>query len=186
MTITVPTSEVTRFRAGDRLQWTRSLTDYDAGTWTLAYTLANADGVLTIAASGSGTTYTVDVAPATSADYPPGWYQMVGTLTNSTTDRVTLGPWRVEVLPNLAAAVSGVEWRSQARIALDAVRAVIAGRATRDQEEYSIQGRSLKRTPIADLILLENKLKADVAAEEKAERIDSGLGGGPKMLVRFI
>ena len=186
MTITVSTSELTEFRAGDRLRWTRTLSDYDAASWTLAYTLTNASTSIPISASGTGTLYTVDVAPATTAAYGPGSYQMVATLTQGTADRVTLGPWQVKVLPDLAAATAGYEWRSEARIALAAIEAVLAGRATKDQEEYAIEGRSLKHTPIADLVSMRDFWRRRVAEEDRAERIKQGLGGANNIFVRFV
>jgi hypothetical protein len=51
--------------------------------------------------------------------------------------------------------------------------------------EYTIGNRSLKSMPMTDLIALENKLKADVAKEARAERIAKGLNSGRAVYVRF-
>ena len=61
---------------------------------------------------------------------------------------------------------------------------MIQNRATKDQESYSIQGRSLARTPIADLIALRSQYKAELVREERAERIKNGLGHSGIIKVR--
>jgi hypothetical protein len=68
---------------------------------------------------------------------------------------------------------------------LDAIEATIEGRASKDQESYSIQGRSLARTPIADLILLRGKYKAEYVQMQRAEKLRNGLGHGGNIKVRF-
>ncbi len=76
--------------------------------------------------------------------------------------------------------------RSQSRKDLDAVqaaiRAIISGGAV---AEYTIGTRHLKKMPMTDLLVLESRLKAMVAREEKAERIAQGLGSPNNMYVRF-
>ena len=45
--------------------------------------------------------------------------------------------------------------------------------------------RSLKRYDLADLLALESRLKAQVARENKAQIIDSGLGDPNNLFIRF-
>jgi hypothetical protein len=68
---------------------------------------------------------------------------------------------------------------------LDAIEAIIEKRSTKDQDSYSIQGRSLGRTPIADLILLRDRYRAEWVREQRAERIRNGLGHSGVVKVRF-
>ena len=58
----------------------------------------------------------------------------------------------------------------------------MAGGAT---QEYRLGNRSLKRYDLADLIALESQLKAQVARENKAQIIDSGLGDPNNLFIRF-
>lgn len=49
---------------------------------------------------------------------------------------------------------------------LAAIEAVIEGRATVDQQSYTIEGRTLQRTPMQDLLLLRDRYKREVAQEQ--------------------
>ena len=75
--------------------------------------------------------------------------------------------------------------RSHAKITLEAVEAVIEGRATKDQENYSIAGRSLSRTPVADLLSLRDYYRTEFLREQRVERRNNGIGTGARILARF-
>jgi hypothetical protein len=63
------------------------------------------------------------VAPTASDDWTAGDYTLLGWVTKAT-DRVTLDPGRITVLPNLAAVTAaGYDSRSQAKQMLDAIDA---------------------------------------------------------------
>ena len=62
---------------------------------------------------------------------------------------------------------------------------MIENRATMDQQEYAIGGRSLKRTPMADLLRLRSVYRTEVKNEIAAERLAAGLPAGGKVQVRF-
>ena len=47
---------------------------------------------------------------------------------------------------------SGTELRTHNQIVLDSIQAVIENRATQDQKSYTINGRSLERMPLEDLL----------------------------------
>jgi hypothetical protein len=80
---------------------------------------------------------------------------------------------------------SAYDPRSHARKVLDAIEAVLEGRASVDQVSITINGRTLSRTPLADLLKLRGTYRDEVANEEVALRISQGLGSGRKVLVRF-
>ena len=183
MPAAIPNNEPVSLTAGDRWQWTRTLSDYPAPTWVLAYTLINAAGKISIAAAASGSDHAVDITAATTAAYTAGMYDWIATVTSGS-DRRTIDNGRLEVKPNLA-ALSTYDARSFPRRMLEALEAVIQGRATLDQEEMSIEGRSLKRTPFEQLVIQHGRFKALVAAEESAERLRNGLAAGNRLLVRF-
>ena len=67
---------------------------------------------------------------------------------------------------------------------LEAIQAVIESRATKDQEEYTIAGRSLKRTPLPELIKLLNFYETRVAGEQAAENLAKGTGRPRAIQVR--
>lgn len=66
---------------------------------------------------------------------------------------------------------------SHAQTVLAAIEAVIERRATVDQESYSIDGRSLSRTPLAELYKFRARYMDEVAREAAAAREAAGLGG---------
>ena len=89
----------------------------------------------------------------------------------------------LEVLPRYDQAAN-LDDRSHARKVLEAIEAVIEGRATKDQEEYTIGSRTLKRTPVKELLELRDKYRGEVHAEELAENARNGKQGG-KLVVRL-
>jgi hypothetical protein len=90
----------------------------------------------------------------------------------------------MEVEPDFSATAT-LDTRSHARKVLAAIEAVIERRATKDQEEYTIDGRSLKRTPVAHLLVLRYRYKREVEQEEQADRLAKGRGTGRKVVTRF-
>lgn len=187
MTVEIPTTEPLKVTAGDTLTWRRNdFSNYlPADGWALSYVLINAEGKITINAATSGTGYLITVAAAISADYTAGLYKWQAYVTNSGTgERVNVGKGSIEVLPNFSAAAT-YESRSVVKQTLDAIEAVILGRASQDQESYAIMGRQLKRTPIEELLKLRDKYKSLYAAEIRAENSANGKNGKNSIAVRF-
>lgn len=185
MSSTVPTWEPRLLTAGDRWLWERQdLADYPAGTWVLSYSLAKADRLITLTATASGINHLIDVAAATTAAYPAGTYRWQAHVTSGS-DRRTIGQGQIVVGANFATEPSGIDDRTHARRVFESIEAVIEGRASKDQEAYTIAGRSLQRTPIADLLKLRDRYKAMVESENVADRLNSGLGGARRLLVRM-
>lgn len=89
---------------------------------------------------------------------------------------------QVRILEDLVSAAPGFDGRSHAEKVLEAIEAVIEGRASLDQSQYTINNRSLTRTPVADLLKLRNTYRAEVRAQRMAKR---GRGPSRRHLVRF-
>lgn len=185
MTAETPTQVPAALVAGDTWTWKRSLDDYPAGTYTAAWHFDSGLERFTVSASADGTAHAGSVAAATTAGYAPGkyrWALVVTKVSDSSRTTVEQGLLEVSIDP---AATGSADRRSHARKVLDAIEAVLENRASVDQASYSINGRSLARTPIADLLKLRDTYKAEVSAEEAGERIKLGLGGAKRVLVRF-
>jgi hypothetical protein len=188
-----PTTEPTKLVAGDRWAWKRSNlgSDYPPATYTLKYSLRleGAGTEIEIIATGSGADFLVEVSAATTAGYTAGRYRFQAyiTATADATKRLTLGTGIIDVAANRDTATG--DPRSYARITLDAIEAVLQGRASKDQEEYAISSgsssRSLKRTPMADLLVLRDRFREEVRIEVNAERIAQGLGDGRRIGIRL-
>lgn len=182
--VTIPTTEPAEIQAGDTIQWKKTLSDYPASSgWVLSYTLINAAAKITITGTASGDDHLVSVTAATSAGYGAGTYawQAVATLGSA---RYTVGSGTMTVKANLAAATT-LDNRTHVKKTLDAIEAVIENRASMDQQAYTIEGRSLTRTPMADLIKLRDKYNALYLQEQNAEAVNAGRGGKNRIFVRF-
>lgn len=171
---------------GDTLDFLTTVEDYPpADGWTLKYRLVPrvSGTAITITAATEGTDYRVQEAPATTAAWTAGEYTWTSWVEKSGA-RYTVDQGLVTLKVN-PATISAYDGRSHARKVLDAIDAVIESRATQDQMEYAINGRSLKRTPIADLIKMRQHYAAEVKREEKAASLAAGVHPGGKIQFRF-
>ena len=176
----------TVWNAGDTIKWDVSVPDYLASDgWTLTYELKSTSSNLsTITASADGDDYTVTIAAATSADYTPADYHYQAFVTKSG-ERYTVDSGRVTILKDFQDS-GNYDDRSHPEVVLDAIEAVLESRATKDQENYSIAGRSLARTPIEDLLTLRDRYKSEVIQAQRADQIARGLSSSAKIRTRFI
>lgn len=185
---TIPTKEPASVTAGDTLAWTKSLTDYPASAgWTLKYRLINATSKIDIIAAASGADHTVTVPAATSVAYVAGWYDWQA-FVEKAAERYTIGSGRIQILPNLAGvAAAGFDDRSQPRRILELLMAAYESAVTSRSfvYEYQIAGRMMRFNKKEEWIMEINFWKSQVAQEERATRINAGLGAGNKLLVRF-
>lgn len=183
-------------RAGDTIQWVEPAavdalgepvaSGVYAATAFLRFNAASE--ALTIAGTARNDGgWQFEISSTASGGMDAGrWYYQARATAGSVV--VTLATVSVTVERSLAytGAAGAFDGRSQARKDLEAVqaaiRAIISGGAV---AEYVIGTRRLKKMPLPDLIMLENKLKADVVREERAESIANGLGDPRKLLVRF-
>ena len=184
MTLSLPTVEPAQLVAGDTWQWKKSLVDFPAGDgWQLVYVFANATQRFSITSTADGSDHLVSLSAALSSDKVPGRYDWAA-YAKLAGARHQVGAGSAEVLPNLE---GNRPWdrRTHARRVLEAIEAVIEGRASKDQEEYAIGDRSLRRTPIPELLKLRDRYKAEARAEQLAEDIAKGMGGGGRVVVRL-
>lgn len=187
MPVSIPTSEPLELRAGDTWQWRREdLLDYPAPTWALKYQFKNASGGFLVTASADGANHSITVAASTTTAYNEGRYDYIAWV-ESGAEKFTVRTGALQVLPDLRAnaVANPLDGRSHARRVVEAIEAVIEGRATKDQEAYTIAGRSLQRTPIEQLIMFRDRYRLEVRREEQAQRVAAGLDSGRGVFVRF-
>jgi hypothetical protein len=138
--------------------------DYPAPTWTMQLHLRGPAQIdLTATAGGTSHKFTADAAATTA--WAPGtyWFALRATDGDDVKEAAT---GQLVVLPDLAAVTGTYDGRTQNEIALASISAVLAKRATQDQQKYTINNRELWRTPIADLL----KLRAFYAAAVRREK----------------
>jgi len=172
-------------RAGDTWKWQRDdLSSYPASEWTLKYYLLKTGKQIVITASADGNNFKIEVSASVTKDYPAGDYTWIAKVSKGL-EEYTVDTGIIEILPDLVAATLGYDTRSHVKKVLDAIEAVLEGRATKDQMSYSIAGRTLALTPIEDLIVLRDRYKIEYMHEVNAERIKKDLQTTGKVLVRF-
>lgn len=179
--------------AGDSLTWDDDPSTDNLGNaitstdWTLKYAFQQTgQSNLIVASTAQGTGWRTVLTKAQTAVYSQSYKLFWQAYAEKASDRVTLGAGSITIKPVVQGAGSSTELRSQAQQDLEAVqsamRTMISGGAV---QEYTIAGRSLKKISMADLIMLESKLKYQLAQERKAESIANGLGNPSNVFVRF-
>lgn len=175
MTAQIQHTEPTQVTAGDTWTWTKSLSDYPAGTWTLTYYLRSREGEQSFTATADGADHLVTVAAATTAGYKAGRYGWTAVVTSGS-ERYRVGAGEIEVLPDPANMGAGQDPRSHARKMLEAIEATLERKATSTQIamiEYTIGTRGAKFDHKA-LSELRDKYRSEVKAEEAMQRLNSG------------
>ena len=146
--------------AGDSFSYSVSVGDY-TGYSSLLYLRGPSQVDLT--GSESNGNFEFSAVAATTAAWIAGDYHYVIVIASGA-NQYTLESGAVEI--KLRADLSQVtDVRTTAHKILDAITAVLEKRATKDQQSYSIGGRSLARMPIDELMRFEGVYRARVARE---------------------
>ncbi len=155
----------------------------------LSYALVKDNTLLTIDGSkvvADGDGFVVTIPAGTSALYDPGFYKWQAYTTKSG-ERHQVGSGTIEIKPNYASQSAGYDGRSIVKKTLDALEAMMLGKASKDQMSLQVpNGRRVDRLQPEQLLVWRDKLKIEYEAELKAERINQGLGGGNKIFTRFV
>lgn len=135
---------------------------YPAPAWALSL-LLRGPSVIDLVADDTGA---FSATAAETADWLPGAYWWEVRASDGTdVERIERGD--LVVAADLAAAGANFDGRTDNEKALEAITAVIAKRATIDQERYRINNRELYRTPIKDLIALRGFYARLVASDKR-------------------
>jgi hypothetical protein len=185
----IPETEPKAVIAGDTLQWKRTDlgSDYPNDEYSLSYeALLEGNGTtkISISASARGEDYLVSVAAATTATYTAGTYQWRAFITrDSDSARISIGygTWTV----TQDAATGTADPRTHAKTMLDKIESLLEGKADSDVANYSIQGRSLSKLSVDELLTWRNYYKAEVQKEIREERKRNNQGTGALIKVRF-
>lgn len=135
--------------------------DYPAPDWTVTAHLRGPESI-DIVATGAAEMHSFAVAGSVTAGYVAGLYTASVRATDGV-DVFELESGQVEILADVAALDAGHDPREHAERVLDAIEAVLEGRATKDQQSYTINGRTLVRTSIAELLQLRKTYQDEVA-----------------------
>lgn len=184
-----PTTEPLEIVIGDFIQWKRTDigADYPNNLFTAAYVARITGGgsseiKLTGTASGDDYLFTAD--SATSANFNAGYYHWQLEITrNSDSERLVLERGTFEAIVDLD--VNNVDPRTHAEIMVDKIEAVLQNRADADVANYSIQGRSLVKLSIDDLLRWRDYYRNELSMEKRKERVRRGKSTGATIKARF-
>ncbi len=174
--------------AGDSLHFFRTLGDYKPSDgWALTYSLR---GIPASAANWTsvpnGDSHEVTVTAAATSVYLPGIYSIHGyAVKASTGERHRIYRGTLTVMPDLAAAGDGEDFRTAARIAFDNIWLTIQGRATDDILDSSIAGTTIRRLSAQELWIHHDRLRIIVDAETAKDKAAQGRQTGSAIFARF-
>ena len=181
MTDTLPTYEPECIRKGDTVKWKKVATAYGVQRkpgdgWTLTYTLSTGNYSTTVSSTtDDGGAFAVTAAATVTDDWLAGDYAWQAKVSDGS-ETFTIATGTLEVLPDFGNYDGrGNDERSWARRTLAAIEATLEGKATKDQISYSIGDRSISRIPPAELMEWRDRLRVEVAAEDRKQRADIGL-----------
>ena len=186
-----PNQEPNELVVGDYWAWKRDdlATDYPTNSYSLTYEFHEDSGgggshKFSITAVEANDTYYVEVPTTTTDDYSNGDYIWSAYITRtSDSARIQIDEGRTTILHNLAD--TNADLRSHAKKVLDAIEAVIEGRATIDQSSFSLGGRSLSRMSVDELMTFRDRYRAEYLKEVKLARIKNKQGSGNTIKVSF-
>lgn len=139
--------------------------DHLSDEWSASIHLRSASSKIDIDAESEGDSYRFKASASQSSSWVAGQYSAVVRLARG--DEV-LEVWndRIEVYPDIA-ALDTYDTRTANERMLEAIRATIERRATKDQVKLSHDGKSLERTPLADLMKLEVLYQKRVSSDRR-------------------
>jgi hypothetical protein len=185
-----PEGEPLKIVVGDFIQWKKSslAETYPPALYSANYVARITAGGATevqIAATETSNYYLFTVSSATSAAFVSGFYhwQLEVTQTSSG-NRIVVERGEFEFVQDLDN--NGADPRSHAEIMLDKIQSLLQGRADKDVSSYSIQGRSIAKMSITDLLQWRDYYRKEVLKERRDNAISLGKPTKTTMKVRFI
>jgi uncharacterized small protein (DUF1192 family) len=171
-----------RITVGDTITWDETLSDFPASaSWVVTYSFTSPDSrfISTHAAVVDDHRITIDTTSLEEGRFD--WTKKV----TDGSSTFTLESGILDVDPDLSADGTGVDRRSYSAIALEAIEALLKGKATKDQTSYSLNGRALSRYSIDELNEWRAQLRVEVREEDQKARRKSGGKSHANVRARF-
>lgn len=186
-----PEGEPETVVVGDFIQWKRSdlVQDYPVATHSATYvariTAGGPNEIQLTATESSPDYYLFTVDSTTSAAFVPGYYHWQLEITQTATgNRIVVATGAFTAVPDLD--VNGSDPRTHAEIMLAKIQTILEGRADSDVSSYSIQGRSLAKMSISDLLQWRDYYRREVLKEKRDSNIKNGRQTSSTVKVRFL
>lgn len=180
-----PDEEPKTLLIGSRWAWTRSdiTAAYPTASYTLKYLFmlqSSDDYNITLTASKVSNAHVLESAITATSKHVAGqyaWHAIV--VRDSDSEEIVVDQGLVEFK-----AQTG-DTRSHAYKTLQAIRATIEGKATKDQLSVSVNGYSLSRYSFEDLVKMEREYSIRWEDEKKKSERNQGRNGRNRVLVKM-
>lgn len=170
-----------KLTAGESVSWTWFDSRFPASTWTLTYSLVSASVQILITATADGDKHLVEIGKATSDAYTVGSYEWQAHVDNGT-ERYQVAVGVMEIVADFADQTGGIDNRSHVKKVLDALEAVIEGRASKSQLMQMVGGVQVQYMTLTE----QTQLRKQYAAEYRREQVRAGqVSPSPTIKPRF-
>lgn len=185
-----PEGEPIKVVVGDFIQWKKTALaeNYPPATHSAQYVARITGGgnteILIEAIERTGY-YLFKATSAVSANFIPGFYHwQLQIIETASSNRMVVERGEFEAIQDLD--VNGADPRTHAEIMLDKIQSLLVGRADKDVSSYSIQGRSIAKMSVADLLQWRDYYRKEVKSERRDNLIALGKKTKTTMKVRFL
>lgn len=184
-----PEGEPLKIVVGDFIQWKKtSLAEtYPPATHSAEYVARVAAGQsaeIKIPAIERTGYYLFHADSATTSAFTPGAYHWQLEITQTSSgNRIVIATGEFDAIADLDN--NGADPRTHAEIMLDKIEGLLIGRADKDVSSYSIQGRSIAKMSIVDLLQWRDYYRKEVTKERRDNAIALGRPTKTTVKVRF-
>ena len=184
----IPEKEPVTIYKGETVVWNRKdLTDYPVGSYAMSWTARlESNGGTSFSATVTEVEdyYKFTLDNSATGGYTTGDYFWVLKVTQSSdSEELIIDSGKITVKDNYFGSTG--DTRSHAKIMLDKIESILEGRADADVSSYSIQGRSLSKISINELLQWRDYYKAEYQKEIAKFRRDNKEGTGRVIKVQF-
>lgn len=185
-----PEGEPLKIVVGDFIQWKKTALaeTYPPALYSANYVARIAAGTsaeIQIPATERAGYYLFVADSATSALFTAGFYHwQLEVVQTSSGNRVVVERGEFQAIQDLDN--SGADPRSHAEIMLGKIESLLQGRADKDVSSYSIQGRSIAKMSVVDLLQWRDYYRKEVLKERRDNAIALGKPTKTTMKVRFL
>ena len=184
----IPEKEPVTIYKGETVVWTRKdLTDYPVGSYAMSWSArleSNGGTAFTATVTEVDDYYKFTLDNSATGGYTTGDYFWVLKVTQSSdSEELIIDSGKITVKDNYFGTTG--DTRSHAKIMLDKIESILEGRADADVSSYSIQGRSLSKISINELLQWRDYYKAEYQKEIAKFRRDNKEGSGRVIKVQF-
>jgi hypothetical protein len=185
-----PEGEPLKIVVGDFLQWKKTALaeSYPPASYSAEYVARVASGQsgeIKLAATERTGYYLFQATSTTTAAFEAGFYHWQLEVTQTSTgNRIVVERGEFEAIADLDN--NGADPRTHSEIMLAKIESLLVGRADKDVSSYSIQGRSISKMTISDLLLWRDYYRKEVTKERRDNAIELGRPTKTTMKVRFL